>query len=577
MDNAILFKDLTFAYRESPRPALRDIRGGIDEGRFVVVMGHEGGGKSTLCYAVNGLVPRFFRGHYEGSVLVKGHPVAVRSVAEMSRTVGMVFQDFEAQLFSTNVELEMAFGPENRCVPRQEIEERIRYYLPLAGLEGLRSREPASLSGGQKQRLAVASVLTMEPEILVMDEPTTDLDPRGCEELLSVARGLAKRGRTLLLVDHDPEVAAGADEVWLMREGERVAAGPPAEILGDLSLLASCGVRPPSAAELFFAMGWPGRPLTAQRAIDLMDAHRLVQPMPLNQEARPSEEPGSPIILQAEALRYAYPTHGVEALAGIDLSIGEGEFIAILGQNGSGKSTLAKQFNGLLKPTSGRMLVEGKPTTLWGHREMARKVGYVFQNPDHQIFARSVAEEVGFGLKVLGEGPRMIRQRVAEALGTVGLSGHEGSVPFALTKGERQRVAVASVLAARPRVIVLDEPTTGLDYSHQRSMMEMLRRLNQEGHTIVVITHAMWVAAEYARRTIVLKDGAILLDGPTRRVFAQDYRLAEAALRPPPLARLSNWLGSEALTLEGMVRELKVAQMRNADCGMRNPNPEDQA
>jgi energy-coupling factor transport system ATP-binding protein len=203
------------------------------------------------------------------------------------------------------------------------------------------------------------------------------------------------------------------------------------------------------------------------------------------------------------------------------------------------------------------MLVQNRATSEYSHRELSRWVGYVFQNPDHQIFARTVAEEVGFGLKMQGEAPKTIEKRVANALEVVGLQGYEQKVPFALTKGERQRVAVASVLAAQPQVIVLDEPTTGLDYRHQRNMMEMLKRLNQDGHTIIIVTHSMWVAAEYANRTIVMKDGRILSDGPTRWVFSDEGRLAEASLSAPSLVRLSNWLGTEALTVEQMVKELK--------------------
>ncbi len=213
---------------------------------------------------------------------------------------------------------------------------------------------------------------------------------------------------------------------------------------------------------------------------------------------------------------------------------------------GSGKTTLAKHFNGLLKPTSGRMLVLNKPTTEYRQCEIARQVGYVFQNPDHQIFARTVAEEVGFGLKMQNETPKTIERRVAEALEVVGLQGYEEKIPFTLTKGERQRVAVASVLAVRPQVIILDEPTTGLDDRHQQNMMRMLKHLNQCGHTIIIITHSISVAAEYASRTILMKDGGLLLDGPTRAVFADEARLAEASLGPPSLVRLSNWLGTEA-------------------------------
>ena len=557
MSSAISIEDLTFTYQGNDRPALKNIQGQIEDGTFIVVMGHGGAGKSTLCCSLNALVPRFFRGKYQGRVLIKGQEVAQNRVSDMSRLVGLVLQDFEAQLFSTNVELEMAFGPENHCLPRSEIERRIQTYLTFIGLNELRHREPATLSGGQKQGLAIGSVLTLEPKVLVMDEPTTDLDPLGREEVLSVARGVREEGRMLLIVDHEPETAVAADQVWLMRDGQLILQGPPSEILLNTPAIESCGIKTLPMVELFQSMNWPGNPLTVQAAIEFIQKNRLAQRR--EPKSRPSSHhdiQGLPI-LKAEDLRYIYPTYRVEALRGINLSIQEGEFIAILGQNGSGKTTLAKHFNGLLKPISGRMLVQNRPTSEFSHRELARWVGYVFQNPDHQIFARTVAEEVGFGLKMQGEAPKTIEKRVANALEVVGLQGYEPKIPFALTKGERQRVAVASVLAARPQVIVLDEPTTGLDYRHQRNTMEMLKRLNQDGHTIIIITHSMWVAAEYANRTIIMKDGHILSDGPTRSVFSDEARLAEASLSAPSLVRLSNWLGTEALTVEQMVKELK--------------------
>jgi len=556
MSSAISIENLTFTYQRNERPALQNIQGKMENGTFVAVMGHEGAGKSTLCCTLNALVPKFFPGKYRGRVLVRGQEVARHRVSEMSRLVGLVLQDFEAQLFSTNVELEMAFGPENHCLPCQEIERRIQRYLSFVGLEGLRDREPASLSGGQKQRLAIGSVLALEPTILVMDEPTTDLDPLGREQVLSVAKSIREGGRVLLTVDHEPEMAATADQVWLMRDGRVVSQGSPSEILSDVTTMESSGIKTLPMVELFLAMNWPGNPLTVDAAMELIQKHHLTERREPETKRVSSDRPKGFPFLMAEGLRYSYPMHPIEALRGIDLSVQEGEFIAILGQNGSGKTTLAKHFNGLLKPKSGRILVQNKPTTEYRRRELARRVGYVFQNPDHQIFARTVADEVGFGLKMQGEPSETIERRVAEALEVVGLQGYGQKVPFALTKGERQRVAVASVLAAQPQVIILDEPTTGLDYRHQRNMMEMLKRLNRYGHTIVIITHSMWVAAEYANRTIVMKDGRILSDGPTRWVFSDENRLTEASLCPPSLVRLSNWLGTEALTVQQMVQEL---------------------
>lgn len=558
MSLAISIENLTFTYRGSEQPALRNIQAQIEAGQFIVLMGHGGAGKSTLCCSLNSLVPRFFRGKYLGRVLVNGEEVAQNRVAEMSKKIGLVLQDFEAQLFSTNVELEMAFGPENHCLPREEIGRRIERYLRFMGLENLRNREPSSLSGGQKQRLAIGSVLALEPKVLVMDEPATDLDPLGREEVLSVGKSIQGGGRALLIVDHEPETAAHADQVWLMRDGQLVSTGSPSEILVDLARMESCGIKPLPIVELFHSLKWPGAPLSFEAAIEIIEFHHLAQPLKRQIKTAPSESHPHVPILRTEALRYVYPNYRIEALRGIDLNIYPGEFVAILGQNGSGKTTLAKHFNGLLKPLSGRVWVQNKSTADYRHPEMANWVGYVFQNPDHQIFARTVADEVGFGLKMRKENPKIVEKRVKEALEVVGLQGFEQKVPFALTKGERQCVAVASVLAVQPQVIILDEPTTGLDYGQQRKMMEMLRHLNQIGHTIIVITHSLWVAAEYATRTIVMNNGRILSDGPTRAVFADEPRLSEASLSPPSLVRLSNWLGTEALTVEQMVKELKT-------------------
>jgi energy-coupling factor transport system ATP-binding protein len=556
MSTAVSIEDLTFAYRGQETPALQHIQGEVQEGSLVVILGHGGAGKSTLCASLNGIVPHFFRGRYQGRVLVKDREVAGHKVAEMSRHVGFVLQDFEPQLFSTNVELEMAFGPENLLLPRREIEQRIQNYLPFLGLESFRRREPASLSGGQKQRLAISSVLTMEPQILVMDEPTTDLDPQGREEILNIARRLREEKRTLVIVDYDPETGAEAEQIWLMKDGRMAARGAPGEILGDIPELKSCGVKVPALIELFSAMGWPGKPLRVREATALIQEHNLARRRKLESLQTSAPVDGGPFILQMEDLVYRYPTHQIEALRGISLGIREGEFVALIGQNGSGKTTLAKHFNALLKPFSGRVLLRGKSTTDYRQREISRLVGYVFQNPDHQIFCNTVYDEVAFGLKTLGEPASSMEKRVAEALATVGLTGTEKKTPFALSKGERQRVAVASVLAVRPEVLVLDEPTTGLDEGHQRSLMEMLKSLHARGHTIIIITHSMEVAAEYATRAVVMKDGVILLDGPTREVFAREERLQEAALRPSSLVRLSNWLGTRALTVSQMVKEL---------------------
>ncbi len=243
----------------------------------------------------------------------------------------------------------------------------------------------------------------------------------------------------------------------------------------------------------------------------------------------------------------------VEALRGIDLEIREGEMVAVVGQNGSGKTTLVQHFNGSLLPTQGQGTVNGKTTPQQGIFELGKIVGYVFQNPDHKIFADTVYAEVAFSLRLRKVSETETKRRVAEVLEVVGLAGLEGENPFSLTKSGRQRVAVASVLAARPRVLIFDEPTTGLDYAEQRRMMELVKRLNEQGHTVIFVTHHMWVVTEYAQRVLVLKDGQIFLQGSPRAVFSKERQLAEANLYPPHLVRLSNRLGKTMLSVEEMV------------------------
>jgi energy-coupling factor transport system ATP-binding protein len=556
MDKAVDLQDLSFTYRGGDRPALDHLKAAVPSGQWIAVMGAEGAGKSSLCLCLNGLIPGFFKGDYRGRVLVDGKEAAKTKVARLSRTVGLVLQDFEAQLFSSTVELEMAFGPENHGHPRAEIASRIRRYLDLVALTGKERREPASLSGGEKQRLAIASILAMEPRILVLDEPTTDLDPAGRREVYGLIRRWRDRGHALVLVDQDPEEVLEADRVWLLEEGRLVADGRPGDLFRDPAWCRRTGLRPPALAELFQLLGWPGNPLTLEETLALIA--RRGWPTGQHDDFQPVWTPPSgPVLIRMAGVDYTYPGQTSPVLHNVDFEIRQGEFLAILGPNGSGKSTLARLLNGLLQPGKGRVLVGDRPTSAFRPPEMARQVGYVFQNPDHQLFARSVALEVGFGPRIQGGDADTVRARVREALEAVGLAGAEELEPFALTRGERQRVAVASMLAARPAVLILDEPTTGLDYPHQRGLLEMLKRLNDRGHTILLITHHLWVAAEFCRRCLVLRDGRVLDDGSTRQVFGNETRLAEAALSAPPIVRLSNRLGTRGLTVAELADELK--------------------
>ncbi len=375
---------------------------------------------------------------------------------------------------------------------------------------------------------------------------------------------------TLIVVEHETEETLEADRIVVVRDGKVVADRPAREVLRDVGLLRESRIMPLGVTRFFHEFGlWQGQlPLTPAEGIrEFRRRNWRVSPerhRELVEGDAGREEGYGEALIEVEGLSHRYP-NGVMALEGVDLTVRRGEFLAVLGQNGSGKTTLVKHFNGLLEPTAGAVRVEGGNTVDLGIRRLGQTVGYVFQNPDHQIFSDTVYEEVAFGPKIRGLDEDEVKERVEEALSAVGLRGYEGEDPFGLTKGERQRVAVASVLAVRPEVLILDEPTTGLDHAEQRSMMDLVKRLNEAGSTIIVVTHTMWVVAEYAHRAAVVRDGRVVLSGTVREVFAQEEKLRDASLRPPHIVSMGNSLGSTVLSVEEMLRVTEVGEPRWAE------------
>ena len=548
--NPIHIENLSFTYRGGERKALDGINFHLREGEMVVLMGRAGAGKSTLCRCLNGVVPKFQKGEFSGDVQIFGESTEGRKIYELAQNVGLVFQDFEPQLFSTSVELEVAFGPENVALPREEIVHRVEYALKAVGLEGFERRQPYNLSGGEKQRLAIASILSSRPKILVLDEPTTDLDPQGRYDILSALKKLREESISLLMVEQNAEDVIDADRVVIMDAGKILVSGEAREVLSNIDLLEQHGIRPPQIAKFFGGIAAEPLPLTAQEAYDQMDdSLDEGKYEELQQKDRQREARYRSIAIEVKSLKHSYPAMS-DVLAGVDLKIREGEFAAIIGQNGSGKTTLAKHFNGLLRPSEGSVSCFGRDAALMNVSELGKIVGYVFQNPDHQIFASSVREELTFGPENYGLSKDEIATNIAQALEAVHLEGYEDSDPFSLTKGERQRVAAASVLACKPKILVLDEPTTGLDYSQQKSMMELLRSLNDAGHTIIIITHALWVVAEYAHRAIVMHDGAVMMDGTVRKVFSRQDELESVGMKLPEIVKLSNMFRKTLLSVD---------------------------
>jgi energy-coupling factor transport system ATP-binding protein len=556
---AVEFNQLSFTYNRTDKPALKTISAEVNKGEFVVLMGAGGSGKSSLCYTPNGVIPHLLRGKYSGDVIVKGKKVALMKVWEMAQSVGLVLQDFEAQLFSSSVELEMAFGLENLGTNRDDIGRRISKYLRLIGMNHKLNFEPSSLSGGQKQRLAIGSIMCMEPELLVMDEPTTDLDSAARREIVALATQIRDKGATLVIADHRSEIALNADAVWLLSGGEIVKRGKPGDIMTDMTLLRECRVMPPPVLELMQTLGFPKKLWTVDEAVSaLKNQHSIADSESHKSPAFPqSSTLQSPPVLAVRELTHTYDYRTVPDLNKVNLDIHNSEFLAIMGQNGSGKTTLAKHFNALLKPTGGVVLLQGRPLDSYTRKEIASLVGYVFQNPDQQIFAPTVIDEVSFSLRQLGFDEKVIIDRAKEVLQIVGLDANEEEDPVRLTKGQRQRLAVASAIVTRPAVLVLDEPTKGLDYPHKKELMRLLLELNNQGHTIVLITHSFWIVAEYASRVVVMNAGEKIFDGPTREIFSQENGLKDVGLDISPLIRLSNRLDLNAITVDKMVQELK--------------------
>jgi energy-coupling factor transport system ATP-binding protein len=561
LETAIEVRNLSFIYKDQAQgKALDGINMDIARGEFLMVLGPSGAGKSTLANCFNGIIPNMIRGKYEGAVTLNGKEAAKHQVSQMARDVGLVFQDFENQLFSTNVRMEIVFSPENFSFPREEMDGIIDEMLSLTGLKGFDKREPSTLSGGQKQRLVIGSVLAGRPNILCMDEPTTDLDPIGKIEVFNLAGKLRETGGlTLIVIEHETQEALYADRIMLMKNGRIYKLGDAGDVLRDIPAFNECGIMPLQVPAFFFQ--YEGEkpevaPLTPAEGLEALKRHNIVIREDRHDELRRRDEERErsygDVLIDVKDLSYTYP-NGTAALYDTSLQVREGEFLAIVGHNGSGKTTLVKHFNGLFTPTGGAVSVCGKDTRKHSIFELGRDVGFVFQNPDHQIFSENIYDEVVFSPKLRGVPEAELKERVTEALQAVDLEGYEEEDPFTKSKGIRQRIAVASVLSARPRVIILDEPTTGLDYMEQRRMMGLVKRLNESGHTVIIITHTMWVVAEYAHRVAVMNSGKIIMYGLTREVFKDDGALRRHSLAAPHIVELSNGLGKTVLSLEEML------------------------
>ncbi len=525
----IEIENLTYTYPGAHRPALNDLNLCIGEGEFVLVTGPSGAGKSTLLRCLNGLVPHFTGGRISGRITVAGHNPIAEGPQVLSRIVGFVFQDPRSQFVLDRVEDEIAFGLENAAVPPAEMRVRVEEVLHLLDLAPLRGRTLDTLSGGEQQRVAIAAALVFRPRILVLDEPTSQLDPQSAEDVLqALVRLNQDLGLTIILAEHRLErVLPYADRLVYIpghAESQRnVLAGSPRQVLQQMELT-------PPVVALGKALGWAPLPLTIKEGRAF--AARLPLP-PDTPRTAPLRRPGSR--LHIRDLHFAY--NGREVLRGIDLQIAPGELVVLMGRNGSGKTTLLKCVVGLLRPEHGEIVLDGRPVTGRHPAEICRHVGYLPQEPDAMLFADSVLDELQVTLRNHGlqDAPPV---PPAVLLARLGLDEVAGSYPRDLSAGQRQRVALGAVTVTRPGLLLLDEPTRGLDYQLKRQLLALLREWQAEEVSVLLVTHDVELAALAADRVVILSEGCVIADDAPEV-------LAASPLFAPQVARLfpgTGWL-----------------------------------
>jgi energy-coupling factor transporter ATP-binding protein EcfA2 len=502
---------VTYTYPDTQTPVLKHLSLRVEEGEFVLLIGNSGSGKSTLLRCLNGLVPHFHGGTLSGTVRVAGRDPVAMGPRGMSRVVGFVLQDPESQFVVDSVEDELAFAMENHNLAPSVMRKRVEEVLDQINIAHLRHRKINTLSGGEKQRVAIGAVLTLQPQVLVLDEPTSQLDPQAAEEVLTTVQKLnADLGLTVILSEHRLErVVQYADRlVYLPGDGGSPLIGSPQEVLPRVDL-------EPPLVRLAKNLGWSPLPLT------IKDGRRFARTMklPSPEERRPSAPAETCHGDDGERMRMTnvwFSYDGQEALRGIDLSVAAGEFVALMGRNGSGKTTLLKHIAGLLRPERGRVELFGEDIRGRNVEDIARRVGYVPQNPGSLLFADTLREELDFTQR----SHHLQTGGYDALLDSLRLSHLADSYPRDLSGGERQRAAMAAILVSDPDLILLDEPTRGLDYHQKRALAGFLAAKQHQGKAIVMSTHDVELVALCAKRVVILAEGQVVVDGPARRVMS---------------------------------------------------------
>ncbi|HQX16551.1 MAG TPA: ABC transporter ATP-binding protein [Anaerolineales bacterium] len=521
----LVIENLSFQYRTRPEKAIDNISFELKPGELLLIAGSSGCGKTTLARCINGLIPRSYKGERAGKLLLHGRDVSEMKIADVAQTVGTLLQDPERQIVASNVYNEVAFGPENLGLPREEILSRVDAAMKRLRIEHLLERETFNLSGGEKQKVALAGLLSMNPSILLLDEPLASLDPASAHEALEVFRSLADEGKTVVLIEHRVEDAifAKPDRLLYMEAGQ-------VKYLGSIESLPT-------------AINHREVKLPAEWVVKRV---RQAGEMPPRVEPAAQEARGEALVA-FENVDFRYSDETPLILQNVNLQINRGDLIAALGPNGAGKSTLVKHAIGLLKPTSGRVLVEGKDTKSMSVAQIAHLLGFVFQSPTHMLFAPTVREELEFGPKNLEMDSLSIPRLVSESLATVNLKGLEEYPPLGLSFGQQKRTTIAAVLAMQSKIMIMDEPTAGQDYSNYTHFMDAMckpaggrKSLVAENFAATLfITHDVDLAVTYANRVLLFGDKHIVADGKPEVVLKDFDLLTKYRVRPTSLLRMN--------------------------------------
>lgn len=562
----IEMKDVSFSYGASSQAALDHVSLSVREGEFVGVIGPAGSGRSTLAAVLSGAIPHHFHGQLYGVTYVQGRDTCEATLTDISSVVGSVLQDIDAQMVASVVEDEMLFGMENFGVPHDQIEQRLVQTLETVGIADLRHREIATLSGGQKQKVAIAAILAMGPRVLVLDEPTAALDPAATQLVYDTLRRINReRGVTVVVMEQKVAMLSEyCDRVMVMDAGKIVFSGAPHEVFAHGEELRRIGCDSPRVTRIYNRLVADGVVPAGSPCLNVSEAEQLIaralggretaaagsaKAAVVSEAALPASSPHAPAprpkaegakpAVSFEDVCFSYPGGGA-SVQNLELAVYPGELVGVVGQNGAGKTTLTKLLNGLLKPSSGVVTVAGLDTREAPVSRIAAHVSTLFQNPDRQICRDTVLDEVAFGLVLTGTPQEEARERAQRVIERFGLPA--GEAPFSLSRGQRQKIALASVVVMEPEVIVLDEPTSGLDYHECMTVMETVSEMAERGSAVIMVCHDMEVVSDFAERLVVMAQGRILGRGPTRQVFGEGDLMREASIAPPQVTELSERL-----------------------------------